>query len=57
MRFDISDEEWAVIEPLLPPSRPRIRLAVTGRHPEPWLLIRRGVKMDEKPVLKGTTMR
>ena len=31
MRFDLSDEEWALLEPLLPKSRKSARVDATGK--------------------------
>lgn len=30
MRFNLSDDEWALLEPLLPKSPPRSPLAITA---------------------------
>ena len=57
MRFDLSDKEWAVIEPLLPPTRQG-----GGRRDDRQVLdgifyvLRTGVPWDDVPERYGPVM-
>jgi transposase len=44
-RSDLTDQEWSLIEPLIPPAKRggNRRTVILGRLPPPWLRPSRGV--------------